>query len=444
MNKRNSIYFRLLKLLVIAMTCTVIVYSGMEAVSAKLLEYYFEHSDYTSRQNDKRINNLQEYIRDNQIKASDAEELTRWVKKQSVVSIQVYRSGMLVYDSNYPEEEAIQETPSGREFYDWETYYILEFEDGQAEVILSGFYDYQIYWYVTLIGLLISFALFLVIVMLGIRKTMKYIRTLSTEIGILEGGDLNYEITVKGKDELAVLAQSLNSMRESFKAQIEQDAYLTQASRKMITEMSHDLRTPLTSIMLYTEILLKNKCRDEEQKISYIQKINHKARRLKKLSDHLFEYALITGETEVKLEGPYPVKAVFYDLLSETVSYLEQEQFHVALTFTWESYFIRINQGYVARIFDNLTSNIVKYADREAPVLIQSVSSQYSVGIAMKNRKKIPDGKNESNKIGLQNVQKMMEKMGGRFVLENDEKDFAVTLLFPIAASKCNKTLSVS
>lgn len=436
MNKRNSIYFRLLKLLIIAMAVTVIAYSGMETVGVKLLDCYFERSDYTARQNDKRINSLQEYIRDNQIKAADAEELTKWVKKQSVVSIQVYRRGLLVYDSNYPKEDAIQETPSGREFYDWETYYILEFEDGQAEVILSGLYDYQAYWYATLIELLISFFLFLSIVMLGIRRSMKYIRTLSMEIGILEGGDLDYEITVKGKDELAVLAQSLNKMRKSFKAQIEQDAYLTQASRKMITEMSHDLRTPLTSIMLYTEILLKNKCKNEEQKAFYIQKIDHKARQLKQLSDHLFEYALITGEAEVKLEGPYPVKTVFYDLLSETVSYLEQEKFHVTLLFTWEPYFIWINQSYITRIFDNLTSNILKYADREAPVSIQSISSKYSVGIVVKNRKKIPDGKSESNKIGLQNVQKMMEKMGGRFVLEKNEQDFVVTLLFPIVVSK--------
>lgn len=152
--------------------------------------------------------------------------------------------------------------------------------------------------------------------MLGIRKTIHYIRKLSQEIKILEGGDLSYPITIIGKDELAQLAEGLDSMRQSFLRQTEQEKQLTFANQRMITEMFHDLRTPLTSIMLYTEILLKNKCENDEQKVSYIQKIDRKARRMKQLSDHLFEYALITGEEEVKLEEPRPLSAVFYDLPS--------------------------------------------------------------------------------------------------------------------------------
>lgn len=269
--------------------------------------------------------------------------------------------------------------------------------------------------------------------MLGIRKTIHYIRKLSQEIKILEGGDLSYPITVKGRDELARLAEGLDSMRQSFYRQTEQERQLTLTNQRMITEMSHDLRTPLTSIMLYTEILLKNRCQNEEQQTVYIRKIDQKARRLKQLSDHLFEYALITGEAEVKLEGPFPVQLAFYDLFSETVSYLQQQGFQVTLTFTWEPCYIRLNQNYIARIFDNLTSNILKYAAREEPILIQSVYWEHSVGIKIKNKKKAPDGKIESNKIGLQNVQKMMEKMGGRATLEQSELDFAVTLLFPTA-----------
>ena len=56
--------------------------------------------------------------------------------------------------------------------------------------------------------------------MAGIRSTMKYIRTLSAEIGILEGGNLDYRITVTGSDEMAVLAKGLDSMRESIRDKI--------------------------------------------------------------------------------------------------------------------------------------------------------------------------------------------------------------------------------
>ncbi len=156
--------------------------------------------------------------------------------------------------------------------------------------------------------------------------------------------------------------------------------------------MSHDLRTPLTSIMLYTEILLKNKCENDEQKVSYIQKI----------------------------------------VLSEMVSYLEQQGFDVTLDLSWEQYCIQTNSDYIARIFDNLTSNIVKYAEPSEPVRIRETHSGHSVEIMMGNKKKELDEKIESSRIGLQNIQKMMEKMGGRAVVEQNGPNFAVMLLFNI------------
>lgn len=84
---------------------------------------------------------------------------------------------------------------------------------------------------------------------------MAYILQLKDEIEILEGGSLDYPITIKGKDELAALAKGLDNMRKSFAGLIDQEGKMVQENQRIITEMSHDLRTPVTSIILYTEIL---------------------------------------------------------------------------------------------------------------------------------------------------------------------------------------------
>lgn len=76
----------------------------------------------------------------------------------------------------------------------------------------------------------------------------------------------------------------------------------------MITDMSHDLRTPLTSIMIYTEILKKKKYKDEEQMQEYIEKIEQKTQRIKQLSERIFEYSLVTSEMEVALSEPNGLK----------------------------------------------------------------------------------------------------------------------------------------
>lgn len=431
-DRKSSIYKKLGILLFCSAVIAAIFFAVLKTVGEYVIHYFVANTDYMEQEDNKKVIQLQDYISENHVSASDAKQLTKWVKDQAVVMIQVYRNGFIVYDSKYPEGN-LNEAAYGR--YDWEPFYTLEFSDGSAQVVLLGFYDYQFYHYALIGELMLAFLLFLGTVMLGIRKTIHYIRKLSQEIKILEGGDLSYPITIIGKDELAQLAEGLNSMRQSLFRQTEQEKQLRLANQRMITEMSHDLRTPLTSIMLHTEILLKNKCENDGQKVSYIQKIDRKARRMKQLSDHLFEYALITGEEEVKLEEPRPLAAVFYDLLSETVSYLEQQGFYVALDLSWKQYCIRTKPDYIARIFDNLTSNIVKYAEPSEPVRIRGTYSGHNVAIMVGNKKKVLDGKIESNRIGLQNIQKMMEKMGGRAVVEQNGPHFAVTLLFPMLPS---------
>ena len=76
-------------------------------------------------------------------------------------------------------------------------------------------------------------------------------------------------------------------MRESFKEQIKQEEYLLSANQSMVAEISHDMRTPLTSIILYAEILQSCKYKDEQQMKEYIDRILKKTNHMKNLSDHL-------------------------------------------------------------------------------------------------------------------------------------------------------------
>ena len=101
--------------------------------------------------------------------------------------------------------------------YGWEKYYPVSFADGEAKVSIQGMYAYRFYNYAMVAELVLSFSLFLLFVLLGIRAKMNYILTLNNEIEILEGGNLDYSITVQGKDELAALAESLDQMRISFR-----------------------------------------------------------------------------------------------------------------------------------------------------------------------------------------------------------------------------------
>ena len=446
-NRRESIYIRLLKLLVLAGAVSCLFFFCINQIGEQLVDYYYRTSNYEEKRNGEYLSRLQSYVEANQVAAKDTKMLKAWVDRQKILSLQVYRDNMLLYDSEYMDSEALEEEI---DHASWKTYYILDFADGKAEVSLYGFYSYQLYNWVFIGELLLAFALFVAVVLLGIRKTMRYIRRLSREIEILEGGNLDYAITVTGKDELAALARGLEEMRQSFRNKVEQEAHLVRTNQRMITEMSHDLRTPLTSIMLYTEILRKQVCggktdsgeakesssagnlsKQERQFLSYIDKIAEKTARMKQMAEHLFEYALIAGETETELDEPALAELIFYDLLSETCAYLEQNGYIVSPDLSWENERIRVNTDYVLRIMDNITSNLLKYADREKPVCISTLYGEHSVGFLVENAVRACEEKEDSTGIGLGNIKNMMAKMNGSCKVREGDGRFAVTLLFP-------------
>lgn len=428
-NRRGSIYGKLAWLLLFATFVAAVFFVALNVVLNYAIRSFAFQTDYMEREDKRRVDKLQAYVTEQGLASVDSSKLTDWVQKQSVVAIQVYKDGFLVYDSNYPEEEFEEEVPDRR--HPWENFHTVVFSDGKADVLLYGFYDYQFYNYAFIGELLLSFLLLMGITMLGIRRTIRYILKLSQEIKILEGGGLDYQITVSGHDELSRLAEGLDSMRQSFREQTEREKQLTLANQRMVTEMSHDLRTPLTSIMLYTEILLKGRYKDEGQLLEYVSKIDQKARRMKQLSDHLFEYSLISGEDQIKLGEPTLFQMVFYDMLSEMSFNLGQQGFCLEPDFLWKDCFVRVNADYVVRIFDNLTSNIVKYGDREVPVKLKTIYSGQSAGVAVRNGKSIQKEKTESTRIGLRNIEKMMEKQGGRSIVEQTETEFEIYLQFP-------------
>lgn len=440
-NKINSLYVQLLKLLVFSAAAAFLIFACLNYAGNYFIDRYYYESEYLEKKDQAYADKLQEYIDRHALASRDADQLYNWVKQQKMVSIRVYKENVLIFDSKYPDQELWEEDIIMDE-HGWENYYSVIFSDGEAKISILGMYAYQFYNYAVTAELFLAFFLFLTFVLLGIRKKMEYIRTLCSEIELLEGGSLDYRITVKGKDELAALAESLDHMRMSFRNLIQSEAQIVQEHQKAVTEMSHDLRTPVTSILLYTEILKKGKYKGEEQMKEYIEKIDRKAYRMKQLTDHLFEYSLVTGGTEISLEEPEFFSVLFYDLFSETCSYLEQRGFQIQSKAEWKECRCQVYMDYVTRIMDNVTSNIVKYADPKKPVVIQSVYQEDMAGFSFKNAVNHTDRKVESTGVGIQSIQNMMKKMGGTCSIWQSWESkghFKIEILFPICGEEMQR-----
>lgn len=433
--KTNTIYYRFLKLLAAALVAALLFFLLLNWGGSIMLRSYFEKTNYMERENQRRVDDFRNYVEKNKLTSMDSERLSEWVNRQSVVWMQIYRDHILLYDSQFPYMKANPEFHVKGEFYEWEAYKVVDFQDGPAQVFITGMYTYQFFNYALIVEFFLSFILFTGIIMAGIRSSMNYIRTLSAEIGILEGGNLDYRITIAGNDEMTVLAKGLDNMRRSIRDQIRQETELIRLNQSMITSLSHDLRTPLTALLIYTEILKNETGADRKQMQKWIGKIDVKAHQIKDMADCILEYSL-----QKKKAGPVALeqksfRSAFYDSLSETCICLEQSGFTVRASLFWEDREVSVDPKYVTRILDNISSNIIKYACAGEPVKLAVFYSPDGCGFLFENAKQSDTSRVKSVGIGVQNICEMMEAMGGCCEVMESEKTYRIQLTFVLQNS---------
>ena len=398
-----------------------------------VLWHYLEDEREQERHVEEQIASFQDYVTQHGLSTGDARELTEWVSKNPLILMEIYRSNVLLYTSLAPEESSGGEHDLEAPYYDWVSYYEVEFSDGLADVVLYSGQAYQWYVCLTIASLGLAFAVFLVIFILGIRELVNYICLLSDQIQAMEGGDLDQEILVKGNHELSTLARGLDSMRASFREQREREKEIYRNNQIIITQMSHDLRTPLTAIQIYTDILRYRKFENSGQAEEYLNRIDGKISQIKQLAENIFEYSLVRGEPQVTLEASEAFREIFHDPLSEMAGYLEGQGFRLKLETDWPEGNIRVYAPYIKRLMDNIASNLLKYANPSQTISVAMAADEREICVSVANAVSPEASSQRSSGIGLSNMRAMMEKMKGKLETVQNGEVFQVTLRFPLA-----------
>lgn len=430
MKYKHSMYLQLIALLLVSFFAAAALFFILTILGDELTYQYLKDSRRIEAKDNKAIEQLQEYVGTNDIAATDEEALFRWEMKETIIFLEVYRGDQLLYSSFGPGIEGVSSFGVGSdEYLDFDHCYPLEFADGEAEVYLYGNHRHKVYQGVQVLEFGISFLAFIIIFLIGIHRIIRYICKLRDEIEILEGGNLDYEITVQGKNELSELANSLNSMRASFSEQIKTEISLRRENKALVSEVSHDIRTPLTVLLLYAEALRHKKYKDQQQMEQYIQRIDDKAKQIQKLADSIFEYSLKEKKTGIKTSDTF--KNAFFNIMSEMIEYLGEQGYEVETDIFWKEERLCVSEDSIRRIMDNIVSNICKYAEPEKPVVIEALWEEAAVSLSFSNF--IRENTNVTGtKIGLKNITSMMESMEGECRIGQSEQEFKLTLVFPL------------
>ena len=437
MNRKHGLAKQFTGLILISGLCSALLLVGMQIVLNRALRAYFSREDVQQRITTQQLTEFQNYVTENQLASTDRKRIDDWAHSHKNTMIAFYREGQNPYFSMPRVYQGREDAEQGGQFqpYEWISFNSVEFSDGEAAVALyyNGVNAY--YGIGCEILLVLAIAAFPLFFLFGSRKIIRYIVQLSEEIQAMEGGDLDHPITVQGADELTTLASCLDSMRITLRIQQQEEAEASAKVKNLITEMSHDLRTPLTTLLLYTEILRSHRYETTAQAEDYLAKIDTKARQLKQLSDNLFEYALVTRDTVAVLDPPARFSQIFEEPLTEMVGELQERGFACALELGSEDDTLTVKEQYVHRILDNITSNLLKYADPAQDVSIRFVKEEGRVGLAFANGILPGQHRADSTKVGLGSIETMMKKMQAECRVEQNEKQFCITLLFPIFLS---------
>lgn len=307
---------------------------------------------------------------------------------------------------------------------------VVEFQDGYMDVYITDMHDLKYsktYFYITLFLCLLVFFL---PTFIFIRQKVKYINCLKNEILNMSQGDLLHPITIQSHDELAVLAKEMDSLRVTLDQNIQAEAQIKQANNELITSLSHDLRTPLTSLRGYLDILRLHRYQNEEQMNKYLSNCIEKVNQINDLSNKTFEYALVFEHNDhIEFDKISSLEVIRY--LEENLDYMQLEGFVIQKILDYHDVQIVVNLAMIKRMINNLCSNILKYALASQPVLVQVSIKQNKLKMTMSNEKKKELRHIESNQIGLKSVERIVELHMGELFVQDFENSFTVVIEIP-------------
>lgn len=281
-------------------------------------------------------------------------------------------------------------------------------------------------------GLLLALIGFCAVVVPYIVRLLRRISELSREAGVLMTGDLEHAIAVKGRDELSGLGEDIERLRRSVLARLEGEQEAVRANSRLITSLSHDLRTPLTKLRGYLDILIYEKYRSREDHDDFLRLASEKAAQLKALTDQLFSSACVAAP-EAGLEQPPEAvdgAALLGQLLSEQCDDLRREGFDVQPPVFGSAFTLYLRTEDAVRIFDNLFSNLKKYADPTFPVSVRVTEEPESVTLTVENRPLPAPDRGDSHGLGLPTMETLMARSGGALEISEEKGMYQSALTF--------------
>lgn len=395
-----------------------LLFWGNQALYQQVIQPKMEKKDFSEATTE-----FQEFV-----KQQDADSLGRFTWRSSDGTVFYLRN-----DSENMNEPKFHKEPAGpmeeRQPLGTEKSTTITYSDGETKTI---FLVVENRWPMY-IGVVVSVVLGLLFAILLFYRQLlnkaKYMHQIEKGTIILEAGDLEYRIAEEGNDELTQIAASINKMSESLSEKIVLEAKATQASREIISDLSHDIRTPLTILSGYLPVLLETDLTEEQRK--YLELIHKKTQQMNTRVNDLLEYATIfSGQRPLELQT-IDCRMLFEQFITELLPIAEVTY---KLDIPPQTKLVG-DMSLLERLFDNLISNINQHADLEQGVNVQIKRQDEQIQVTIRNTVGEADS-SIGKSLGVKISTMIVELHQGQMTSATIGKIYQTEIILPIKWTK--------
>jgi signal transduction histidine kinase len=265
----------------------------------------------------------------------------------------------------------------------------VDFSDGKAYVIVKGI-PYGETTHIrsenSFFSGILAIAVFIILFYLITNKKMKYIEGVSEGLFQIAKGNLDSRIYIQGKDELAKLADNINFMAKELKSKIENERNAEKTKSDLITNVSHDLRTPLTSIKGYIGLVKDKKYKSDDELQEYLSIAYNKSEKLEVLINDLFEYTKLTNKGINLNKQSISFNGLLEQLVEELYVICEESNVIIKKNIPNEKICAHVDGDKMVRVFENLLMNSIRYSPKPGEINVNLHIQDEFVIVAIKNR----------------------------------------------------------
>lgn len=297
--------------------------------------------------------------------------------------------------------------------------------------------------------------LFLVFFFLFSRRIIQSIEVITSGLQQMAQGDLSHRIPVVSADELGQVARTVNKMAESLSESQAEERAAVQARNDLITGVSHDLRTPLTSVLGFLEYIEQDRYRDELELRQYVSIAYEKSLVLRKLIDDLFEYTRVTSSDIPLQQEKLELVPFLQQLAEEFMPQLEEAEMVCKVQIPSQPIAVDGDAELLLRVFENLVSNAIRYG-RDGGLLDivlerdelwamvtfrnygEAIPSNHQPHLFERFYREDPSRSKQTggSGLGLAIAKSIVDLHGGRIGVSSSKRKTEFTVQLPISASQ--------